>query len=49
MGKLTIVPMVENTAQLTALWQCGANYIQGYYLQEPHPEMDYDFSIEEAG
>lgn len=29
MGKLSIVPMVENTAQLTAFWQCGANYIQG--------------------
>jgi EAL domain-containing protein (putative c-di-GMP-specific phosphodiesterase class I)/PAS domain-containing protein/GGDEF domain-containing protein len=48
MGKLTIVPMVESAAQLTALWQGGANYIQGHYLQEPRPEMDYDFSVEEA-
>lgn len=48
LGKLTIVPMVESAAQLTALWQGGANYIQGHYLQEPRPEMDYDFSVEEA-
>jgi len=47
LGKFTIVPMVESAAQLTALWQAGANYIQGHYLQEPHPEMDYDFSVEE--
>ena len=48
MGKLTIVPMVESAAQLTPLWQGGANYIQGHYLQEPRPDMDYDFSVEEA-
>ncbi len=48
MGKLTIVPMVESAAQLTALWRAGANYIQGHYLQEPRPDMDYDFSVEES-
>jgi len=42
-GKLTIVPMVESAGVLSALWQAGANYIQGYYLQEPTVEMDYDF------
>ena len=47
LGKFTIVPMVESAAQLTALWQAGANYIQGHYLQEPRTEMDYDFSVEE--
>ncbi|MCP5180976.1 MAG: EAL domain-containing protein [Pseudomonadales bacterium] len=47
LGKFTVVPMVESAAQLTALWQAGANYIQGHYLQEPRPEMDYDFSVEE--
>ena len=47
LGKFTIVPMVESAAQLTALWQAGANYIQGHYLQEPRAEMDYDFSVEE--
>ena len=47
-GKLTIVPMVESAHVLSALWQAGANYIQGHYLQEPTQEMDYDFSTEDG-
>ncbi|MDO6442600.1 MULTISPECIES: EAL domain-containing protein [unclassified Marinobacter] len=43
-GKLTIIPLVENAAVLATLWQAGVNYIQGYYLQAPVPEMNYDFS-----
>ena len=46
-GKLTVVPMVENANVLSTLWQAGANYIQGHYLQEPTMNMDYDFSTEE--
>ncbi|MDH3643762.1 MAG: EAL domain-containing protein, partial [Gammaproteobacteria bacterium] len=46
-GKLTIVPMVESANVLSALWQAGANYIQGHYLQEPSMEMDYDFSTDD--
>ena len=46
-GKLTVVPMVENANVLSTLWQAGANYIQGHYLQEPSSDMDYDFSTEE--
>lgn len=46
-GKLTVVPMVENANVLSTLWQAGANYIQGHYLQEPAMEMDYDFTTEE--
>ncbi|PAV26455.1 diguanylate cyclase/phosphodiesterase [Tamilnaduibacter salinus] len=42
-GKLTIVPLVENASVLATLWQAGVNYIQGYYLQAPVPEMTYDF------
>ena len=42
-GKLTIVPLVENASVLSTLWQAGVNYIQGYYLQAPVPEMNYDF------
>ncbi len=42
-GKLSIIPMVENAAVLATLWQAGVNYIQGYYLQAPAPEMNYDF------
>ncbi len=47
-GKLTIVPMVESAHVLSALWQAGANYIQGHYLQEPTSDMDYDFSTEDG-
>ncbi|MAL97537.1 MAG: diguanylate cyclase [Alteromonadaceae bacterium] len=43
MGKLTVVPLVENATVLSTLWQAGVNYIQGYYLQAPVPEMNYDF------
>jgi len=46
-GKLTVVPMVENANVLSTLWQAGANYIQGHYLQEPSTNMDYDFNTEE--
>ncbi|MEZ5553591.1 MAG: EAL domain-containing protein [Pseudomonadales bacterium] len=46
-GKLTIVPMVESANVLSALWQAGANYIQGHYLQEPTTSMDYDFSSDD--
>ena len=47
MGKLTLVPRVENATILSTLWQAGANYIQGHYLQEPSPQMEYDFTTEE--
>ncbi|SFM91492.1 EAL domain-containing response regulator [Marinobacter pelagius] len=42
-GKLSIIPLVENASILATLWQAGVNYIQGYYLQAPAPEMNYDF------
>src|SRR5699024_10500267 len=42
-GKLTIMPRVESASVLATLWQAGVNYIQGYYLQAPAPEMSYDF------
>jgi multidomain signaling protein FimX len=46
-GKLTVIPMVESATVLSALWQAGANYIQGHYLQEPSTEMNYDFSADD--
>lgn len=46
-GKLTIIPMVESAGVLSALWQAGANYIQGHYLQEPSTEMNFDFSTDD--
>jgi len=47
MGKITIVPFVESASLLSTLWQAGVNYIQGYYLQAPEPEMNYNFSEED--
>lgn len=46
-GKLTVIPMVESATVLSALWQAGANYIQGHYLQEPSTEMNYDFAADD--
>ncbi|HAG94780.1 MAG: ferrous iron transporter C [Pseudomonadales bacterium] len=46
-GKLTIAPFVESAAILSTLWQIGVNYIQGYYLQAPTEQMNYDFSSDE--
>ena len=31
----TIAPQVERAAQLAALWQCGVDYAQGYYMKQP--------------
>lgn len=39
-----IVPFVENAAVLATLWQVGADFIQGHYLQAPTPEMTYEFT-----
>ena len=46
-GKLTVVPMVESANILSTLWQAGANYVAGHYLQEPSRSMDYDFSADD--
>lgn len=45
-NKQTIVPLVENATVLSTLWQAGASYIQGHYVQVPAPTMNYDFSTE---
>ncbi len=44
--KITVVPFVENSNVLAALWQTGVHYIQGHYLQAPAKSMDYDFNME---
>ena len=43
-GKLTITQFVPDAASLSVLWGMGVNFIQGYFLQEPLPEMNYDFT-----
>lgn len=45
-SKITLVPFVENASVLSTLWQAGAHYIQGHYLQEPSHGMTYDFNME---
>ena len=42
--KLTIAQHVPDAASLSILWGMGVNFIQGYFLQEPLPEMEYDFT-----
>lgn len=43
-GKLTIAQFVPDAASLSLLWGMGINFIQGYFLQEPSTELQFDFS-----
>ena len=43
-GKFTITQFVKDANSLSLLWGMGVNFIQGYFLQEPQPEMNYDFT-----
>lgn len=38
-----IAPLVEDTRLMGKLWKLGVDFIQGYYLQPPADNMDYDF------
>jgi multidomain signaling protein FimX len=44
MNKLTIAQCVEDATSLSVLWGMGINFIQGNFLQEPSPNLDYDFT-----
>ena len=44
LGKYTIAQHVPDASSLSILWGLGVNFIQGYFLQEPLPEMEYDFT-----
>ena len=44
LGKFTIAQHVPDAGSLSVLWGMGVNFIQGYFLQEPLPEMEYDFT-----
>lgn len=39
-----VIPFVENASVLASLWQAGADFIQGHYLQAPIREMNYEFA-----
>jgi diguanylate cyclase (GGDEF)-like protein/PAS domain S-box-containing protein len=43
-GFLTIAEHVQDPGCLAVLWQHGVNFIQGYYLQQPENNLDYDFT-----
>ncbi|HQQ74627.1 MAG TPA: EAL domain-containing protein [Pseudomonadales bacterium] len=45
-NKRSIVPSVENATLLATLWQSGAHFIQGTYVQGPSAKMEYIFSEE---
>ncbi|MCW8928975.1 MAG: EAL domain-containing protein [Gammaproteobacteria bacterium] len=40
----TIVPFVEEASSLSVIWQSGAHFIQGIFLQEASESLDFDFS-----
>ncbi len=42
-GLLVIAPQVEDMDVLPVLWETGADYVQGYCLQRPSDEMNYEF------
>ena len=44
MNKLTIAQCVEDATSLSVLWGMGINFIQGNFLQEPLPDLNYDFT-----
>jgi len=44
MNKLTIAQCVQDATSLSVLWGMGINFIQGNFLQEPLPVLDYDFT-----
>jgi len=45
-GKLVIVPHIETAAEMAIMWQSGANFAQGNFLQEPSEWLAYDFNTE---
>jgi multidomain signaling protein FimX len=45
-GKKSIIPKVENAAMMATLWQSGAHFIQGHYLQAPSQAMNFQFTDE---
>jgi len=44
LGAKTIVAFVEEASSLTTIWQSGAHFIQGSFLQEASESLDFDFS-----
>jgi EAL domain-containing protein (putative c-di-GMP-specific phosphodiesterase class I) len=49
LGKKTIAEAVEEPNSLAVLWQCGADYAQGHYIQEPIEDLTFKFSDDSDG
>jgi diguanylate cyclase (GGDEF)-like protein/PAS domain S-box-containing protein len=43
LGKITIAPQVETPKVMSLLWKSNVCMIQGYYLQTPQQQIDYEF------
>jgi EAL domain-containing protein (putative c-di-GMP-specific phosphodiesterase class I) len=43
-NRITIVPMIEEAQTLAQIWPMGIDYVQGYYLSPPSPNLYFDFS-----
>ena len=39
-----VIPNVSSAATLAMLWQLGPDFIQGSYVNEPMPSMNYEFA-----
>ncbi|MCI0655250.1 MAG: GGDEF domain-containing protein [Methylococcaceae bacterium] len=39
----TVAKSVENANTLALLWNLGVDYVQGYFVQEPHDKMQFNF------
>ena len=46
-GVHVVTPRVEDMAVLPVLWEIGVDYAQGYCLQAPSHEMNYEFVEDE--
>ncbi|MDJ0656637.1 MAG: EAL domain-containing protein [Xanthomonadales bacterium] len=44
MGKLVIIPAIEDAKTAAKLWSTGVDYIQGNFVQPPEQELMYQFS-----
>ena len=45
-GRKVIVPGIETAEEMTPVWQFGADFIQGSYMQPPSENMDFDFGAD---
>lgn len=46
-GLQVVTPQVENMAVLPILWEIGIDYVQGYCVQAPSNEMNFEFVQDE--